>query len=206
MAFAPATGTKTNFLASLRRTMQYGWFGNTGEATQFGQPPTILNGEFVTAINAANTGVVNIIGVDANNKVVFGDAQLFGYATVSLTAANIIAMRTTPVTILAAPGAGKAIIVSAILFEMTTTSTQFTGGGTVNFPYHGGSNCVPGVILAAVVTTTAGTSNTLLGPDNSTNGLTVPANTGIDITNGSAAFAAGTGTAKVQIWYSVVTL
>lgn len=194
-----------NALACLRRTMQSAWWGDSN-AKKFAQPPTILNGEFVTGVNAANNAVVNLIGVDATNKVVFGDAQLFGYATVALTAANIIAMFTTPVAILPAPGAGKAIIVSQILFEMTTTSTQFTGGGTVNFPYHGGSNCVPGVLLAAVVTTTAGTSNTLLGPNNGTNGLTVPANTGIDITNGAGVFAAGTGTAKVQIWYSIVTL
>jgi hypothetical protein len=185
--------------------MQYGWFGNTGESTQFGQPPTILNGEFVTAINAANTGVVNIIGVDANNNVVFADGSTLSAATVSLTAANIIAMNGAPVSILAAPGAGKAIVVKQILFEMTRTSTAFTGGGTVEFDYHGSSIAHTGTIAAAVVTGGAGSQNVVLGNASAT-ALTVPANLGIDITNGSTAFAAGTGTAKVQIWYSIVTL
>lgn len=128
-------------------------------------------------------------------------------ATVSLTAANLLAMNGTPVSILAAPGAGKALVVDNILFEMTTTSTAFANGGTVNFPYHGGStNCHSGTIPAAVVTAGAGTSNTQLGPATGANGTTIPANTGIDITNGTAPFITGTGTAKVQIWYHTVTL
>lgn len=127
--------------------------------------------------------------------------------SVSLTAANILAMNGTPVTIIAAPGAGKAIIVNQILFEMTTTSTQFANGGTVNFQYHGTStNVHSSTIPASVVTATAGTTNTLLAQNTAANGITVPANTAVEITNGTAPFITGTGTAKVQIWYSVITL
>lgn len=127
--------------------------------------------------------------------------------TVALTAAQIIAMEATPVSVIAAPGAGLAIVVDSILFEMTTTSTQFTGGGAVSFVYHGGSVAVhAGSIPATVVTTTAGTSYTVLGPAVATNGTTVPANTGVDITNATAPFAAGTGTAKVRIRYHIITL
>lgn len=196
-----------NALACLRRTMQSAWWGDSN-AKKFAQPPTILNGEFVTAVNAANSAVVNIIGVDTNNNVVFGDGSTVSSAIVSLSAAQIIAMGPTPISVVAAPGAGKVVIFNRVLFEMTTTSTQFTGGAAVHFYYHGGTVDAPtGAVAAAVVTTTAGTSNTLLGPSAAATGIALPANTGVDITTlANAAFAAGTGTAKIQIWYSIVTL
>ena len=137
------------------------------------------------------------------------DSSLIQTATVSLSAANIIAMNATPVSVLAAPGAGKAILVESILFEMTRTSTAFTGGGALNFQYHTTTTSVPhsGTIAATLVTTGgAGSAQTWLGPNVGTNGLVIPANEGIDITNATAAFAAGTGTAKVFLKYRVVTL
>lgn len=136
----------------------------------------------------------------------FGDGIGFR-STVNLTSAQIIAMNATPVSVLPAPGAGLALIIESILFEMTTTSTQFTGGGVVTFPYHGGAVAThAGSVPAATVTTTAGTTNTLLGGAVAANGTVVPANTGVDVTNATAAFAAGTGTAKVQVKYRIVAL
>lgn len=127
--------------------------------------------------------------------------------TASLTAAQIILMFTTPQTVIPAPGAGLAIVLQYVIFEMTTTSTQFTGGGTVNFVYHGGAvAAATGTITAATVTTTAGTSYTYLGPSVAATGLVLPANTGVDITNGTAVFAAGTGTAVLKLAYTIVTL
>lgn len=124
--------------------------------------------------------------------------------TVALTSVNILAMEATPVLILAAPGSGLGYIVSRVEFVMTTTSTQYAAGGAVDFVYHGGSvNAAGGTIPAAIVTAAAGTSYTFLGPATS---ATVPVNTGIDITNATAAFTTGTGTAVVKITYSIVPL
>lgn len=135
-------------------------------------------------------------------------ANLVQTATVNLSAAQLIAMGTTPVAILAAPGAGKAILVDEILFEITRTSTAFTNGGVINFQYHTTTTSVPhsGTIAASVVTGGAGTVQTALGQNTGASGLVIPANEGIDITNATAAFAAGTGTAKVFLRYRVVTL
>lgn len=129
-------------------------------------------------------------------------------ASVSLAAADIIGMNGTPVQILAAPGSGKAIVVESIVFEMIRSSTAFTGGGAVSFQYHTTTTSVPhaGSIQASVVTGAAGTVLVALGPNVGSNGLVVPANEGIDITNATAAFAAGTGTAKVFIKYRVITV
>ena len=122
---------------------------------------------------------------------------------VSLTAAQIIAMRTTPVSLVAAPGAGKAIVVDNISLKMTTTATAFTGGGAVEFRYTDGSGTkVSADIASGVVTAGAGTSFTnVRGIEAS---LTLVANAAVVITNASAVFAAGTGTAVVTIEYHVV--
>lgn len=127
---------------------------------------------------------------------------------IPLTAAQIILMFTTPQAILPAPASNKAYLVKSILFRITRTSTQFTGGGTVTFQYHTTTTSVPhqGSIPAAIVTGVAGTVQSMLGPYGGANALVVPAGEGIDITNGSGVFAAGTGTAEVLIEYSVLTL
>jgi hypothetical protein len=92
---------------------------------------------------------------------------------------------------------------------MTPGATPFTGGGAVSLVYHGTSTPAhAGSVPASVVTSSSAgvQSVTQLGPPVATNGTTIPANTGIDITNATAAFAAGNGVAKVQVRYRVVTL
>ena len=123
--------------------------------------------------------------------------------TVTLTAAQIIAMGTTPVALIAAPGAGKCIIVDNISFKMVTTATAFTGGGAVEFRYTDASGTkVTADIAAAVITAGAGTSFTnVRGIEAS---LTGTANAAIVVRNATAAFAAGTGTATLTIDYHVV--
>lgn len=123
--------------------------------------------------------------------------------TVTLTAAQIIAMGTAPVSLIAAPGAGKCIIVDNITFKMVTTATAFTGGGAVEFRYTDASGTkVTADIAAAVVTAGAGTSFTnVRGIEAS---LTGTANAAIVVRSASAAFAAGTGSATLVIEYHVV--
>ena len=154
------------------------------------------------------------MGIEKHNRAIkapafvsTNDPNAMQLASVALTAAQIIAMSATPVSILPAPGAGKALVVNDIVVEAKTTSTQFTGGGAVSCVYHGGATaCHAGSVPASVITAAAGTTATQLGPPVATNGTTLPANTGIDVTNATAAFAAGTGTLTVFIHYRIVTL
>lgn len=153
--------------------------------------------EMASAINPGG----GIISTELAQGVVRGIA-------VSMTASQLFGMFTTPFSLLPAPGAGFAILVDQLTFEMTATSTAFAAGGAVSFVYHGGAvSPVTGTVLAAVVTTaTPGTTQTLLGPPVATNGITVPANTGIDITNAGGAFTTGTGSARVHLRYRIITL
>lgn len=125
--------------------------------------------------------------------------------TVALTAANIIAMGTTPVSLIAAPGAGKIIIVDHILFKMVRTATAFTGGGALEFRYTDASGVKITADIAAAVVTTGGAGTEYNAVAGVAASITPVANAAIVITNATAAFAAGTGTATVTLQYRTVT-
>lgn len=123
---------------------------------------------------------------------------------VPLTSANILAMNGAPVTLIAAPGAGKVIIVESILLKMVTTATQYANGGAVEFRYTNGSGAkVSADIAAAVITAGAGTSYTHVA--GVTTSLTAIANAALIVTNATAAFITGTGAGVLTIKYRVVT-
>jgi hypothetical protein len=126
---------------------------------------------------------------------------------VSLTAAQLIAMYTTPVNILPAPGAGKVLIIDAIAFQFKHGATQFTGGGAVTFVFHGTAVTPHTGNVAASVIQAAADDVLYLGPNVSAAvDLQSAINLGLDIKNATAAFAAGNGTAIVTVWYSVLNL
>ncbi len=160
----------------------------------------ILVPAIIEAVSASNaTG-----GVTASELA----PHVLRTAIVALTAAQLIAMFTTPVQILAAPGAGLALIISEITFEMKRTATAFTGGGAISFQYHTTTSSAPaaGTVAATVVTTAgAATAVVTIDANSGAGGLVVPVNEGIDITNATAAFAAGTGTAQVFVRYRIIT-
>lgn len=132
------------------------------------------------------------------------------HVTVSLTAAQIIAMYTTPVALVAAQGAGKSIVVTKLVFTITRTSTAFTGGAAAIVQYDStangaGTQALDSTLASTVITGSAGTTVSCRnGAVISDAASTVTQNKGLYISNGTAVFAAGTGTASVDIWYIVV--
>lgn len=124
---------------------------------------------------------------------------------VPLTAANIIAMGTTPVSLIAAPGSGKITIIESIVFKMVRTATAFTGGGALEFRYTDASGAKVSADIAAAVVTTGGAGTEYNSVAGVTTSLTPVVNAAIVIRNPTAAFAAGTGTATVTIKYRIVT-
>jgi hypothetical protein len=127
-------------------------------------------------------------------------------ATVAMSAANIIGMRATPITIIAAPGAGKIIVVDSILLTMNRTATAFTGGGAVEFRYTNGSGAKVATDIAASVVTTggAGTEPAISSSPGVPSGGV--ANAPVVVTNATAAFATGTGTASLYIKFRIVSV
>jgi len=148
-------------------------------------------------------GYINLAaGAAATTQTVVSGNQV-----TSLTAAQIIAMYTTPVAITPVPGSGKAVIVDSVVVEITRTSTVFTGGGVVQFQYHGQTTEIMAQsIAAASITGTAGTSILALEPVQTSGGSVITSAVAAEITNLTGVFAAGTGTAKVFCRYRIITL
>lgn len=123
-------------------------------------------------------------------------------ATHNLTAAEIIGMSVTPVSLVPAV-AGKTIVVDDICLKMTTTATAFTGGSAVELRYTDGSGAkVSADIAAAVITAGAGTSYTI--NKSIVTSLTGVVNSPIVMTNATTPFADGTGTGVVTVRYHLI--
>jgi len=170
-----------------------------------GYPPTTA-GIFATGaqITGLSSGTVYTNTGTSAVPVWSGDAV----ATVSLTAANLIAMYATPVMVVA-PVAGRAIIVDSVDLVIARTATAFTGGGTVAVQYdstiNGAGTATHATIAAAVVTGAAGTTYTARIPVVLSDVASASiAGLGLFVSNITAAFAAGTGTATLSVHYHLV--
>ncbi len=161
--------------------------------------PTILApGQY--ALLSSNGG--GIWYSDVNDGASGGGASVQS-TVVPLTSANILALNTTPLSLVASPGSGKATKVLNIGLKMTTTATQYANGGALEFRYTNGSGTkVSADIAAAVITTTAGTSYTaVMGIEAS---LTLVTAAAIVVNAASADFITGTGTGVFFIQYTTV--
>jgi hypothetical protein len=139
----------------------------------------------------ATTSVWSLVDVGVADDMV---------ATVPLSAAQIIALSVTPVTLVAAV-TGSVIVVDEIVLTLTTTATVFTGGTPLEFRYTNGSGAkVTADIADTVITAAAGTSRTILKGVAATGVVTSP----IIVTNATTPFAAGTGTGVVTVRYHLV--
>lgn len=200
MAYTPK-GDR-NFIAAMKRVTDRLWFGSDVSARA--QAPLALSGEYLLSGNNALNGTVGLIGSDANDQVAYPMQ-----AGITLTAAQIITLNTAPVTIVPAPGAGLSVVLEGIIIEMNRTATAFTGGGAVGPVYAGatGTFLTANQMAASDVTTGgAGQVTRYLTPASPAGGLAITPNTAIQLFAATANFAAGTGTAKVFVTYSVVTL
>jgi hypothetical protein len=77
------------------------------------------------------------------------------YATRTLTSAEILALGTTPITLIAAPGAGKAIWVKNVVTRLNFNTTAYATVGTMYLKINGASDVVGEIgqsILSSTVT------------------------------------------------------
>lgn len=126
-----------------------------------------------------------------------------------LSAADLIGMNATPLPVLSLPGllgvnpANVVILPNKFCLQVQSTATAFTGGGAISLVYHGTSVTPFATVPATALT--AGTSTLNLAP---TAGSTYQpvAGVGLDLTNVTAAFAAGTGMAILTVFYDLLVI
>lgn len=144
--------------------------------------------DVIEAWNATTGGTTNI---SDTNKVL-----------VSLTSANLLAMYATPVVVIAAPGAGKAIKLKSCVAIFDSTATTYANGGVIYLSYN---NTTPITNNVAATFLTAGDKVYGLNPLAAAGGINMLVNTALTITNDTAAFITGTGVARLLIEYEIVT-
>lgn len=130
------------------------------------------------------------------------------HTQVTLTAAEINGMYAAPKLLIAAPGAGKAIAINKVILQVARTATSFANGGAAIIQYDStvngaGTQALDSTVAATVFTGAAGTAfSTRNGAIISDSTATI-VNKGIYLSNAIAAFDTGTGTATIDIWFTV---
>lgn len=126
-------------------------------------------------------------------------------AQLTLTAAQVDGMFTTPILFIPAQGAGTVISINRCLFNAIFGSAAFTGGGTINAFYGSVSppvNLVGPGIVASFLTTFA--ANQITAPNTAMAVTTAAVNAAVYISNQTGVFASGTGSSLiVNCQYSV---
>lgn len=174
------------------------WAG-LGDGMHGGQKTTDRVGFHDAAPSAQQAATMTAVAVlQAKGLMAAGQDYSIRHVTVSLSAAEMIAMYTTPKVLIAAPGAGKSIVVQKVAITTTRTATAFTGGGAAIVQYAATANGA-GTQAGAAGTTVSFRNGAVVSDAAST----VTQNVGLYVSNQTGVFAAGTGTATVDIWYYV---
>ena len=172
------------------------------------QAPTGTNGQLLigqTGTSAAFKTVSGDFTIDQNGAATLNPARR-KVATVTLSAADILALNGSPKALVATPGSGKVLVIEKVLIQFKHTSTNYLAGGTVAVVYTGQTTALTAALLAAVFLANADSITALGALAAATNGQTLLANTGLSLYNAGSEFTTGTGTAVVTVWYTVVTL
>jgi len=160
----------------------------------------------------AAIGTVNTANI-ANNAVTSAKLAegLINHLSISMTLAEFIGLYTASHQVVAAPGAGKKLILHRLVLGIDYGGTVLANGGAVHVQYdstaNGAGTKASGTLAAA--TLIAATADTTFGfsPVDTTLVDSTTLNKGLFLAAATADFTGGTGsTYEVDVWYSVMDL
>lgn len=189
--------------------------GTTAALTDFKTSGQVLAGNGTTAISAPLTGDVtathsggNLVTAIGAGKVLSSmvEESLIRYADVQLTNAQMLALRASPITLVASPGANKALLVHGVYGVYTYAVAAYTeSADNIAIEYAGGTDVV--VLETTGWIDQAASSNRFIRPDQSTAAVTLVANEAIRaFNNGDGEFGGGNAgcSLSLRVYYSVV--
>ncbi len=187
-----------------------GFLSSIGFAAITAQQKTLLDDHMGSVAKKVGLGTL----LDTADTVTATDLpdDVLVEATGTLSQADLVAMNGAAVTLVAAPGAGKVIVVDEMEFFHDYATAAYTGGGDVTVEYATSGTDI--LVFDVALVTAAADDNWVSKPtvyvsDGTTaTSLTSSANKAVTITNATAVFAAGDAAniIKWRIRYHVVTL
>lgn len=202
------TGTYSGTLV-LEESGDYGTTWTTAQTTTstglFVLPVASLT-NFRVRCSSYSSGVA---GVNFQASSAPQDGAAIQVATVTLSSAQILALHSTPITIIPAPGTGKAINVIGMVGKYIYSSTPYTLGvmdGISVAPSSAPQNEYCWVILAnGFLDQSASTySYAQLGVSEGTSAHVENTSFVLSEFNGAASFTNGNGAVKISVYYTVV--
>lgn len=151
------------------------------------------NGQVLTATGGTTATWQAAGGVSADQLQI---------VTVSLSSAQLTTLNSSPITAIAAPGAGKVIVVDEVLGAFTYGGTQYTGFGNTELQEETSFTSISQALSAANIKGTVDVNQSNFA----ITGVTLVVNKAILLRNGTGDYAAGNGTAKFFIRYRTITL
>lgn len=182
--------------------------GDSGQATaNIGTTGTLVSGNLPKA--SGTTGYMVDSGISATS--VSGLVTQVGNVTtvnVTMNTATVTSAYATPVQLVAAPGAGKTILVQeANVYTASTGNTAYATGTSPVIQYdstvHGAGTAATTALATGDLTASASQIKSVTSPTGALTGIT---NKGIFFSNATGAYTNGTGTSvTISLTYQTVT-
>jgi hypothetical protein len=185
----------------------------SGDATISNAGALTIANSAVTAAKIASDAVttakildanVTLAKLEASLQAFFSNSATEYYQELAIPAASVLTLFATPVTIVAAQGSGKKIIVKRATLEVDFNTTAYTTNGTLELACSGAG--------AAQATSTANNglfasvsreSNIAINSAAGVGDSVIIANTALVVRVASANPAAGNSDITVRVWYSI---
>lgn len=148
-------------------------------------------------------GSINLTDPVTGKTIVF-DGQGVGHVKLTLTSAQILALNTTPIALIPAPGAGYAISVLEAVAVLTFKTTAYTGTNDLNLNYTNGSGVAVTAAFPHATFMNGGATNYYKVDSVANNVIT--ANAAVVANVPTANPAAGDSTITIDVAFRVVAL
>ena len=198
------SGAKTSTKATL--------YNSISGATLLANPQTLdMYGKFQQPVYIDVAVILSVTGLkntpDHDTGVISSGTITEGYQSdATITSAQILALQTTPITLIAAPGAGKAILLRQAVFFLDYNSVGYASvgaGDDITLRYTNGTGAVIGTLETTGFLDQTADKYSILYP--AAGSIILPANAPVVAFLGGAV-TTGNSPVQVRLFYDIIDL